>query len=581
MSKLQWDLSSIFDGGSVDSSEFTSFVEQLETDIKGLQQRVESLAKGDVETFADHFLELEKLMAKLQEAFAFTTCLVSANVKDQRAKQWKADLKPLRTQLQAHLLHISDKDWQKLLARPDMAKRSFPLTERRERIKKKMKPEQEQLAEALGQDGYHGWNDMYSTLVAQMRVTVDGETLSVGQANNKTGSSDRAIREKWSRALADKWEEHEDLFAETINHLAGFRLGLYEQRGWEDPLKEPLMINRMQKETLDAMWSAIEEVKPTIVDFIRRKKAWLGIESLNMHDISAPIETDVGSEEIPYDEAANEIETRFRNVSPAMADFARKAFDKQWIEAEDRDNKGPGGFCTSFPVSGESRIFMTYDGSPGSVQTLAHELGHAFHQHAMEELPHFTTKYAMNVAETASTFAEQIIAEAAVQEAETREEKIKLLDTKINRSCAFFMNIHARFLFEKRFYEQRKQGWLSADDLKALMVEAQKEAYREELDEYDPHFWASKLHFFITQTPFYNFPYTFGYLFSLGVYQRLREDQDDFEAAYISLLKDTAAMPVEKLAEKHLNADITKKDFWLEATRPIVDDIEQFLELTE
>ncbi|MBB6450557.1 pepF/M3 family oligoendopeptidase [Geomicrobium halophilum] len=586
MSKLQWNLGTVFAGGHVNDSSFQSFVSELKIDLKKLREKVETLSEGDIDNFTFSFIQLEDLTARFQEASAFTTCLVSANIKDQEAKQWRANLKPILGQLQSidteledHLLHMKEEEWQNLMSHPDMKARSFPLHERRQKGREKMEKTYEQLAEALSQDGYHGWSDMYDTLIAQMRITKDDETLSVGQANNKKGSSDRAVRKKWAAALEEKWEDHEDLFAEAINHLSGFRLALYEKRGWSDPLKEPLMINRMQSETLDAMWAAIEEVKPMLVMYLRRKKALLGIDKLHMHDISAPIGDN--TKEIPYEEAAQDIEAHFRSFSPIMADFAREAFDKNWIEAEDRDHKRPGGFCTTFPVSGQSRIFMTYDGTSGNVQTLAHELGHAFHQRTMEGLPYFTTRYAMNVAETASTFAEQIMADAAVKEASSRDEKIKLLDTKINRSCAFFMNIHARFLFEKRFYERRKQGWVNPDELKHLMVESQKEAYCGELDVHDPYFWSSKLHFFITRTPFYNFPYTFGYLFSLGIYQRSKQNQEDFETAYISLLKDSAAMTVEELAEHHLGVDLTRKDFWRQAAQPIIEDIETFLELTE
>lgn len=189
--------------------------------------------------------------------------------------------------------------------------------------------------------------------------------------------------------------------------------------------------------------------------------------------------------------------------------------------------------------------------------------------------------YAMNVAETASTFAEMIVADATVQQAETREEKLVLLEDKVQRSVAFFMNIHARFLFETRFYEERKRGVVPASRLNELMEEAQREAYCNALEEYHPLFWASKLHFHITRVPFYNFPYTFGYLFSLGIYALALEEKDTFEEKYMALLRDTASMTVEDLAMKHLGADITKRDFWENAIKLAVRDAETFLQMTE
>ena len=199
----------------------------------------------------------------------------------------------------------------------------------------------------------------------------------------------------------------------------------------------------------------------------------------------------------------------------------------------------------------------------------------------MDGLPVMAQEYAMNVAETASTFAEMIVSDSAVKEATTKEEKLALLEDKINRSLAFFMNIHARFLFETRFYEQRKQGLLSADELCQLMEEAQKEAFCDALSSYHPHFWASKLHFYMTGVPFYNFPYTFGYLFSTGIYARAMEEGETFAAKYDALLRDTGRMTVEELAKKHLGVDLTQPDFWQSAIDVTLADVKQFMEMTE
>ena len=246
-----------------------------------------------------------------------------------------------------------------------------------------------------------------------------------------------------------------------------------------------------------------------------------------------------------------------------------------------RSGKAPGGFHTFFPESSQSRIFMTYSGTPSNVSTLAHELGHGFHTYAMRDMHLLNRNYAMNVAETASTFAEMIVSDASVKNSKSKEEKLSLLEDKIQRSVALLMNIHARFLFETRFYEERKQGVVNSERMNELMKDAQVEAYGGALDEYHPLFWASKLHFYITGVPFYNFPYTFGYLFSLGIYAMAQEEGQGYEEKYIALLKDTASMSVEELAQKHLNADLTKKDFWEKAVRTCVEDVEEFLALTE
>lgn len=232
-------------------------------------------------------------------------------------------------------------------------------------------------------------------------------------------------------------------------------------------------------------------------------------------------------------------------------------------------------------MSKETRIFMTYAGTASNVSTLAHELGHGYHQHVMDDMEILNQNYAMNVAETASTFAELIVSDALIKEAKDEEAQIALLEEKIQNSIAFFMNIHARFLFETRFYEKRKEGLLSSSDLSELMEEAQREAYCDALGTYHPTFWASKLHFYITDVPFYNFPYTFGYMFSMGIYAQAQKEGSDFAEKYDALLRDTGRMTVEELAEKHLGTDVTKPAFWQGAADLCIADIEQFLRMTQ
>jgi pepF/M3 family oligoendopeptidase len=327
------------------------------------------------------------------------------------------------------------------------------------------------------------------------------------------------------------------------------------------------------------MWMAIEEAKPALVAYMNRKAKLLGLSKLDWHDVEAPLGSAV--KKVGFDEAADFIEQQFRSFSPDMADFSRQAFEAGWIEAEDRAGKRPGGFCTAFPKSGQTRIFMTYSGTASNVSTLAHELGHAYHQHVMDDLPPLSQEYAMNVAETASTLAEMIVADSAVQAASDPEEKLALIEDKIQRSVAFFMNIHARFLFETRFYELRRERLVSAEQLCELMEQAQREAFGGALGEIHPHFWASKLHFYLTDVPFYNFPYTFGYLFSCGIYAQAIKEGPSFAGKYVDLLRDTGRMTVEQLAEKHLGVRLDDISFWRHAVQLTARDVETFMSMTE
>lgn len=589
-----WELDSIFAGGS-SSSEFAAFLQQLQTDITALH---EELQKCSAPSSLEEAAGLDQLIAGLQsaagrivEADSFVACLSAENQHDKKAVQLSGKVTSLRaayenvmTLFQNVLRNTGDELWEEWMSRKEVAPISFVLSEKRAAAREKLAPELESLASDLAIDGYHGWGQHYDTIVAKVAVPFkDGDgkltSLSVGQAANKLEDSSRAVREETFNNWEQAWSSVADYCADTLNRLAGFRIKLYEKRGWNDILKEPLEINRMSRATLDMMWQVIEENKPLFVAYLNRKAKLMGLEKLSWADVDAPLGESAGK--ISYEAGAQEIVKQFRNFSPKLAEFSAEAFNKRWIEAEDRPGKRPGGFCTSLPVSGQTRIFMTFGGAVSNVSTLAHELGHAYHQHLMDELPAFNQDYAMNVAETASTFAEMIVADALVKNASDDKQKLSLLADKIGSSVSFFMNIHARFLFETRFYERRREGALSADELSALMEEAQREAYHGALASYHPHFWASKLHFYITDVPFYNFPYTFGYMFSTGLYARAQREGESFAAKYDALLQDTGRMTVEELASKHLGVDLTQPDFWREAMAVAVADVETFLKLTE
>lgn len=590
---LTWELESIFPGGS-SSPEFAGFLATLEADIETLRQHVkDAVSPTDILSTKDLDIVIELLQScsgRLVQASEFVGCLGAQNQQDKGAIRlsgkvtgMRAGFEGISSQFDNVLRETSDEVWAAWVLRPEIAPLTFVLSESRDLAREKMSPELESLALELAVDGYHGWSEHYETIVSSIKIPFEDQDgsklLSAGQAFNKLDDPDPKVREVMFHKWEEAWSGAADYCADALNHLGGFRLKLYKGRGWEDVLKEPLSINRMSHETLNVMWDVITNSKPALVAYLQRKAKLLGLDSLTWTDVEAPVGKSTAK--IPYETAAKDIVTQFRKFSPKLAEFAEHAFDNNWIEVEDRSGKRPGGFCVSFPESKESRIFMTYSGTPSNVSTLAHELGHAYHSYLLDDLPLFNQNYAMNVAETASTFAEVIVADAQVKAASNDEEKLVLLEAKIQNSVAFFMNIHARFLFETRFYEKRKEGLVNAEELSALMEEAQKEAFCGVLSEYHPHFWASKLHFYITDVPFYNFPYTVGYMFSTGLYRLALQEGATFADKYDNLLRDTGVMTLEDLVAKHLEVDLKKPDFWQGATDLIVADITEFLEMTK
>ncbi|MGK4109472.1 M3 family oligoendopeptidase [Enterococcus cecorum] len=587
---INWDLESIFAGGS-SSESLQQELQQISIKMKEFHQLVDAFtpnAENQVEALSKILAVHEEIQKSFTECGSFIEALNSANIHDQQAKlltgQLYSNLPAFQlatTILNKKFASYSEEDWQNLMTH--FSQIAFRLSEMRRDGQELLDEQSENIINTLALDGQSAWSQHYDTIVASIQIPFNGEILSAGQAfNTMMSSQDKAVRqelfEKWEKA----WSEKADIFADTLNHLDGFRLNNYKLHGVDDFLKQPLEYNRLDKETLDMMWGTIQKNKQPIIDFLTRKAQLFGKAKMDWQDQDAPIVLgDFEERRYTFDQAADFIVENFKKFSPKMSEFAQMAFDKAWIEAEDRPGKRPGGYCTSLPKSQESRIFMTYGESVNEVSTLAHELGHAFHSHVMWDLPTLNQDYAMNVAETASTFAELIVADATLKEAKTDEEKINLLDVKLQNAIAMFMNIHARFIFESNFYAARQKGLVATDEITHLMVEAQKEAYIDGLGSYHPHFWAAKLHFFIDEVPFYNFPYTFGYLFSLGIYAKASQNADGFEDQYIALLRDTASMTTEELAKKHLDTDLHQATFWQAGIDMVLKDIATFMDLTE
>jgi len=588
---LKWNLESFFPGGS-SSPQFATFMEQSEALCAGLLQELQQ--SGDTSPEATRLANwtdrLQDILARLREAESYAVCLTAQNMQDRRAVAWTERIQSLAARYKqaadlfdAKLASVPEAAWQEWSGSSEIAGIRFPLEEKRAFAQDKLPPALEAVASELAVDGYHGWGEHYNTIVGRISIPweEDGKqtALSVGQAANKMGDADPAVRDAMTAKWEEAWAGQADMAADSLNRLAGFRLKLYGMRGWRDVLKEPLLINRMSRNTLDAMWSAVDGSIAPLKRYLELKARLLGKQKPSWQDLDAPISSE--QTKISYDEAAELITDAFEQFSPDMAKLARVAFEEGWIEAEDRSGKRPGGFCTTFPLGKQTRIFMTYSGTPGNVSTLAHELGHAYHAEVVKDLPPLAQEYAMNVAETASTFAEALVSDALLRRAATKEEKLALLDERLQSAVAFCMNIRARFLFETRFYERRANGMLESSELNELMVQAQKEAYGDALGSWHPHFWASKLHFYSTDVPFYNFPYTFGYLFSTGLVAVAEREGDSFRSRYDDLLRDTGVMTVEQLALRHLGVELDRPDFWEAAVARAVADVEAFAELCE
>lgn len=584
---LTWDLDSIFAGGS-ESVELAQFLDNLiadlnHFDVSGIPT---PLANQHQTVWVKKIDLLFELGARLQQVGSFVGCIISADVKDEKGlqlyaqiDQLSAQLGNLWTELSAIFAEQDDQAWESLLAGTSLNTVAFKLNEQREQARLKMSPEMEALANDLATDGYHAWDRLYGIISGDEQVEFDGKPMSLGQLQNKyEDDPNRETRRQAFELYESSWKQIAKVCAQALNNQAGFRLALYKHRGWNSVLQEPLLDNRFSAETLETMWNVVEAKNGKLLDYFAAKAKLFGANQLSWYDVYAPV--GATSKTFTFAEAADFTVNTIRRFNPDIADYCRMAIDNRWVESENRPGKRAGAFCTGFPLIRQSRIFMTFNGSFNGIRTLAHELGHGYHSWVMRDLPYGARRYTMSVAETASTFNESIVNDASLKTAADDQERLSLLASRLNDAAAFLMNIHARFIFETAFFEQRAKKSLSVDELNELMVASQKKAFKNGLADYHPLFWASKLHFYITGAPFYNFPYTFGYLFSNGVYAQALAEGSSFADKYVALLRDTGSMNTEDLARIHLGVNLTQPEFWENAVDRALADVDEFAELS-
>ncbi|WP_429173124.1 M3 family oligoendopeptidase [Aeromonas rivipollensis] len=499
-----------------------------------------------------------------------------------RARALNADLFKTLAPIEDLMLGLPEAEFGALMQDPLLGEEEYRLRHERRLQDQRLPVEAEQLVIGLGTDGLHAWGNLYNDLVGKIRVQVAGQERGLAEASNLLSSPDRAQRKEAFDAISAGWEGEQETVAAILNALNGWRLELARQRGRVrtlDALDLSCHQSHIERATLDTLmretWQARGLGQRALGLMARR----LGIEELGPEDLFAPPPAS-SHRSIPFEEAIEIIALAFAGFDPEMGAFARMMAERGWIDAAPTPNRRTGAYCTKFADPVEPRVFITYAGTMDNVITLAHELGHAWHNWLIRDLPMSQRSYPMTLAETASIFAETLVRSALFEQARSAEERQAIAWAEADGAATFLVNIPARFDFEQALVAEREQGYVSSARLKALTDEAWGRWYEESLGRYHPMFWAAKAHFSIAGFGFYNYPYLFGYLFSLGVYQQLMSRKGAGEAnvaeAYRALLRDTGRMSAEDLVAKHLGQDIREAAFWQGSLALVAAAVDRF-----
>lgn len=453
---------------------------------------------------------------------------------------------------------------------------TFLIKETKKRCSHLLSNEVEAMISAMDMTGGGAWGDLQSYLTSTVKVDYDGKQITLSEVRNLAYSSDAKVRKDAYDAELKCYEKIADSVAFSLNNIKNQVTMLSGKKGYESPLAMTLENSRMSRQTLDAMMEAVEEYLPVFRKYLRKKGELLGYNNgLPWFELFAPLGK--SDKEYSLEEARNYLIECFNNLTPDMADMMKEAFDNEWIDFYPRNGKQGGAFCAGLSGYKQSRILTNYDGTFGAIDTLAHELGHAFHNRMLEGHRRLNNDYPMPVAETASTFNEVHLGHYALSKAANNEEKLALLENDLREKAQCVVDIYSRYLFETAVFEQSQEKFLMAPDLKEIMLDCQKKAYGDGLNpEYmHPYMWVCKSHYYSSGMSFYNFPYTFGNLFAQGLYNLYCEQGDEFIEKYKEMLRLTPVHTIEEDGAM-LGIDLTQKDFWANSLKSIADEIEEF-----
>lgn len=588
---MRWSLKELYP--SFESNEFKSDMDKLYKKIDELKKWTEinfNSKENAVEKAEEYIKQLSDFISLFSKLSSFARLTASVDAKNEQALKISNKLSMKFSELTKPF--VSYQKWvgsidnlDELINSSDILKEhEFFIKEAANNAKYLLSEQEEIIISKMANTGSTAWSNLQnmitSTLLVDIELNGEKKQLPLPAVRNLAYEKDPEIRKTAYYAELEAYKKIEMSSAACLNGIKGEVLTTSKLRGFNSPLEETLFKSRMDKETLDAMITAMKESLPVFHKYYRKKAELLGHSNgLPFYDLFAPI-GDVNIT-FTYEEAKDYIVKNFRSFSDELADFAENAFNNNWIDAEPREGKRGGAFCSNLRPIKESRIMANFNGSFSNMTTLAHELGHGYHGHCLKNEPILNCSYPMPLAETASIFCETIVVNAALKEASPNE-AFGILESSVSDAGQVIVDILSRYIFETNLFEKRKDSPLSVNELKELMIEAQKEAYGDGLDHnyLHPYMWINKSHYYSAGRNFYNFPYAFGLLFAKGIYAEYLKRGSDFIPEYNKILVATGKNNIVDVT-KMVGIDVHSVDFWRSSLDLVKKDIEKFIELAD
>lgn len=581
----EWSLDELYKG--FDDPKYLEDLAALDESIAKFNDFAAKLGeKSALETLKAYIEDSERTTRLVMDLFEYASLRSSANTKDNEANSVIGRLMgklsattKTETAVKKYIAELKNLD-ELIEADPLLKEYEYLLKNIREAQKHMLSEDSEQIMALYNISGASAWGDLHSALTSSVTADYRGEKLNLSSVRNLAYDPDPAVRREAYEAELACYKKIEDPIAFALNSIKLEVINNARLRGFESPLAQTLFNAHMKRETLDALLGAMNDHFDIFRRYLRIKAKALGHENgMPWYDMFAPM----GKSDKKYtvEDAKAYLLNIFKGFDKDLHDMVERAFDEAWIDFYPREGKVGGAFCAGLSGHNQSRVLTNFDGQFTDIVTLAHELGHAFHNLNIEGHRPLNNDYSMPVAETASTFNENVTMNAAIASAETDEEKLFLIESQLMDTTQIICDIYSRYLFETSVFENRESDFMPAEKLCELMLDAQKKAYGDGLDEnaLHPYMWLCKGHYYSTLS-FYNFPYAFGGLFARGLYAKYEDEGAAFVPTYRKLLYTTPIASVEDTALV-AGIDLTKKDFWEKSLLSYEKNVDEFERLVK
>ncbi|MEO9340652.1 M3 family oligoendopeptidase [Mesorhizobium sp. SB112] len=583
----EWNLGDLYSG--IDSPELERDLKQAQDDSVAFEKRwkgtlAAEAQRGTEGKLGEALVEYEKLEELLGRIVSFAGLVYAGDTSDPKRAKLYGDVQQKMTDASAHLLFFALElnlvEEAHILSALDADKtfghyRPWVIDLRKDRPYQ-LEDRVEQLFHEKSITGRGAWNRLFDETMTDLRFEIDGKELTLEPALNGLQDADGEVRRKSSEALAKTFRENLRSFTLITNTLAKDKEISDRWRGFQDIADSRHLANRVEREVVDALASAVRDAYPRLSHrYYAMKARWLGMETMNHWDRNAPL-PHTPQAIIGWDEAKNTVLSAYHGFSPEMADIARTFFDKKWIDAPVRPGKAPGAFAHPTVPSAHPYVLLNYMGKPRDVMTLAHELGHGVHQVLAGGQGALMASTPLTLAETASVFGEMLTFRSLLEKTKDRQERKAMLAQKVEDMINTVVRQIAFYEFERKVHTERKNGELTSDRLGEFWLEVQAESLGPAIKMRDGYetFWTYIPHFI--HSPFYVYAYAFGDCLVNSLYAVYQNAEKGFQEKYFDMLRAGGTKHHSELL-KPFGLDASDPAFWnkgLSVVSGLIDELE-------